>query len=154
MKSSVRGYNVGASDYSKHKFQAWDFWLIFGTALNPFDADIVKRILRKKSTDSRMLDYKKIKHICLERIRQIEENINPYPIKIVETVFPLEKMLDDYDLTYEDKIMLDRALIPNEKDRIMDYKEIIMNCDKRIYELKQEKKKEKKGFFARLFKRK
>lgn len=69
--SSVRSYNVGASDYSEHKIQPWDIWMEYH--LNPWDADIVKRILRTKSTDSRKLDYEKIIHICQERIRQIDE---------------------------------------------------------------------------------
>ena len=41
--------------------------------LNPWDADIVKRVLRTKKTDGRRLDYEKIIHICKERIRQIDE---------------------------------------------------------------------------------
>lgn len=69
-KEDVRSYNIGQSDYSKHKIQPWDIWLEY--KLNPWDADIVKRILRTKSTDSRKLDYEKIIHICKERIRQIE----------------------------------------------------------------------------------
>ena len=69
-KEDVRSYNVGQSDYSKHEIQPWDIWLEY--KLNPWDADIVKRILRTKSTDSRKLDYEKIIHICKERIRQIE----------------------------------------------------------------------------------
>lgn len=69
-KEDVRSYNVGQSDYSKHNIQPWDIWLEY--KLNPWDADIVKRILRTKSTDSRRLDYEKIIHICKERIRQIE----------------------------------------------------------------------------------
>lgn len=69
-QEDVRSYNVGQSDYSKHKIQPWDIWLEYN--LNPWDADIVKRILRTKSTDSRKLDYEKIIHICKERIRQIE----------------------------------------------------------------------------------
>lgn len=66
----VRKYNVGESDYAKHKIQPWDIWIEY--KLNPFDADIVKRILRHKSTDSRKKDYEKIIHICKERIRQID----------------------------------------------------------------------------------
>jgi len=66
----VRSYNVGASDYSKHKIQPWDIWLEY--KLNPWDADIIKRTLRDKSGDSRKLDYEKIIHIAKERIRQIE----------------------------------------------------------------------------------
>lgn len=66
----TRSYNVGASDYAKHKIQPWDIWLEYG--LNPWDADIVKRVLRTKKTDGRRLDYEKIIHICKERIRQID----------------------------------------------------------------------------------
>ena len=67
--SNVRDYNVGKSDYSKHKIQPWDIWLEFG--LNPWDADIVKRVLRIKEGEDRKLDYEKIIHVCQERIRQL-----------------------------------------------------------------------------------
>ena len=66
----VRSYNVGASDYAKHKIQPWSIW--FEYKLNPWDADIIKRVLRDKPTDGRKLDYEKIIHICKERIRQID----------------------------------------------------------------------------------
>ena len=78
-KSSVRNHNVGNSDYSKHKIQPWDIWIEY--KLNPFDADIVKRILRQKDENgmtkqqARRLDYEKIIHICQERIRQIDKGI-------------------------------------------------------------------------------
>ena len=67
---NVRAYNVGASNYAKHKIQPWDIWLEY--KLNPWDADIVKRVLRDKPTDGRKLDYEKIIHICKELIRQLE----------------------------------------------------------------------------------
>lgn len=54
----VRGYNVGESDYAKHKIQPWDIWIEY--KLNPFDADIIKRVLRHKSTDSRKKIMKKL----------------------------------------------------------------------------------------------
>lgn len=69
--SEVRGGNVGASDYSKHIIQPWSIWLDY--KLNPWDADIIKRILRTKETDTRTLDYEKVIHICQERIRQLGE---------------------------------------------------------------------------------
>ena len=69
-KEDIRSYNIGQSDYSKHKIQPWDIWLEYN--LNPWDADIIKRILRTKETDSRKLDYEKIIHIAKERIRQID----------------------------------------------------------------------------------
>lgn len=65
----VRGHNVGASDYSRHVIQPWSIWLDY--ELNPWDADIVKRVLRTKDGESRRLDYEKIIHICQERIRQL-----------------------------------------------------------------------------------
>ena len=66
---NTRDYNVGHSDYSERGIQPWDIWREY--SLNPWDADIVKRILREKG--ERRLDYEKIKHICDERIRQIDE---------------------------------------------------------------------------------
>lgn len=68
--SEERSYNIGASDYSKHVIQPWSIWIDYD--LNPWDADIVKRILRTKASESRLMDYEKIIHICKERIRQIQ----------------------------------------------------------------------------------
>ena len=68
--SNVRNYNIGASDYSKHVIQPWSIWIDYN--LNPFDADIVKRILKTKENTPCKEDYEKIIHICQERIRQIE----------------------------------------------------------------------------------
>lgn len=67
---NVRDYNVGKSDYAKHKIQPWDIILEYG--LNYWDGDIIKRVLRTKEGESRRLDYEKIIHICQERIRQID----------------------------------------------------------------------------------
>lgn len=67
---NARDYNVGKSDYAKHKIQPWDIILEYG--LNYWDGDIVKRVLRTKEGESRRLDYEKIIHICQERIRQID----------------------------------------------------------------------------------
>ena len=44
----IRAYNVGDSDYAKHNIQPWDIWIEY--RLNPFDADIVKRVLRYENT--------------------------------------------------------------------------------------------------------
>ena len=75
-QTDTRSYNVGASDYSKHRIQPWDIWIEYG--LNPFDADIVKRVLRRKAGEDRVTDYKKIVHICQERIRQLEAGDDPF----------------------------------------------------------------------------
>lgn len=68
--TDVRDYNVGHSDYSIHLIQPWSIWQDWN--LNPWDADIVKRVLRNKLGESRKQDYEKIIHICKERIRQLE----------------------------------------------------------------------------------
>ena len=76
---SARIYNVGNSDYSKHVIQPWSIWLDYN--LDPWDADIVKRVLRTKiepglsETESRILDYNKIIHICKEKIRQLSKDV-------------------------------------------------------------------------------
>ena len=70
MAEDIRDYNIGESDYSKHKIQPWDIWI--ENKLNPFDADIVKRVLRHKKKKKKKMDYEKIIHICKERIRQID----------------------------------------------------------------------------------
>lgn len=75
-ENDTRSYNVGESDYSKHKIQPWDIWIEY--KLNPFDADIIKRVLRHKKTDTRKMDYEKIIHICQERIRQIDSGSDPW----------------------------------------------------------------------------
>lgn len=71
----IRNSNVGESDYSKHIIQPWSIWQDYN--LDPWDADIVKRVLRTKKVkgktaeESRIEDYKKIIHICKEKLRQL-----------------------------------------------------------------------------------
>lgn len=67
---NVRSHNIGDSDYAKKVIQPWSIWKEYD--LNPWDADVVKRILRQKRSNSRKLDYQKIMHNCQERIRQID----------------------------------------------------------------------------------
>lgn len=67
---NVRSNNIGTSDYFLHTIQPWSIWIDWN--LNPFDADIIKRVLRTKKGTSRKEDYLKIIHVCEERIRQIE----------------------------------------------------------------------------------
>lgn len=70
---NTRDHNVGTSDYSQHIIQPWSIWLDWN--LNPWDADIVKRVLRNKFGETRKQDYEKIIHICQERIRQIKTQV-------------------------------------------------------------------------------
>lgn len=78
---TTRDYHVGESNYSAKVIQPWDVWKEYG--LNPWDADICKRTIRTKAVpgltpmESRIQDYEKIKHICDERIDQIN-NGDPY----------------------------------------------------------------------------
>lgn len=70
---NVQSYNVGKSDYSKHAIQPWDIWKEYN--LNPWDADIVKRVLRSKEGEERTLDYEKIIHICKYRIAELSKGV-------------------------------------------------------------------------------
>ena len=67
----IRSFNIGSSDYSKHIIQPWSIWLDYPN-LTSWDHDIIKRILRTKKGDSRIMDYEKIIHDCNERIRQLK----------------------------------------------------------------------------------
>ena len=67
---NINTYNIGNSDYAKHSIQPWQIWEVYG--LNPWDADIVKRVLRNKKGEDRRMDYEKIIHICQKRIEQID----------------------------------------------------------------------------------
>lgn len=139
--NDVRSYVNGASDYNKHRYQIWDIWIKFRIN-NGFDCDLVKRTLRTKQTDPRILDYKKMKHICLERIRQFQNNENVFSIENVEPKdVTFEEMIDDYNLTDDDKIILNRILYPNVENRVKDYEKIIELCEKRIKELEKEETK-------------
>lgn len=75
--SGVRNSNIGESNYSEKVIQPWSVWQDW--QLNPWDADIVKRIARTKVInnktleESRIEDYQKIIHICQERIRQLSQ---------------------------------------------------------------------------------
>ena len=71
--NEVRSTNVGKSNYAEHTIQPWSIWIDWN--LNPWDADIVKRVLRTKEGDPRRMDYEKIIHDCNERIRQLKYEI-------------------------------------------------------------------------------
>ena len=45
---SIRNHNVGNSNYAKMPtgYQPWDLWKVYH--LNPWDADILKRLVRTK----------------------------------------------------------------------------------------------------------
>lgn len=133
--NEVRKVVEGSSDYNKHRYQIWDIWIKFRIN-NGFDCDLVKRTLRTKQTDPRILDYKKMVHICSERIRQFQNNENVFPIENLEPKdITLGEMIEDYDLTSDDVVILSRILYPNIKNRVSDYQMIIEICEKRIKEL-------------------
>lgn len=80
-ETGVRQYNVGESNYSKSLIQPWTIWLAY-PELTSWDHDIIKRVLRIKNeptiteNKSRIKDYQKIIHICKERIRQLNYEVN------------------------------------------------------------------------------
>ena len=101
----VQSYNVGKSDYSKHAIQPWDIWKEYN--LNPWDADIVKCVLRTKEGEARTLDYKKIIHICKYRIAELSKEVSK------ETkVFEAEKPVEDEESDDTTVFCLDETMRP------------------------------------------
>ena len=80
LNDKERSYNVGNSDYAKHFIQPWTIWLEYN--LDPWDSDIIKRVLRTKEGESRILDYEKIIHICNEKIRQLKYGVDTKNIEV------------------------------------------------------------------------
>lgn len=135
--NEVRNVVEGSSDYNKHRYQIWDIWIKFRIN-NGFDCDLVKRTLRTKQTDPRILDYKKMVHICSERIRQFQNNENVFPINTYEPKdITLGEMIADYDITDDDVVILSRILYPNVENRVSDYQMVIEICEKKIRELEK-----------------
>ena len=135
--NEVRKVVEGSSDYNKHRYQIWDIWIKFRIN-NGFDCDLIKRILRSKATDPRILDYKKISHICSERIRQFINGENIFTVECNEPKdITLGEMIADYDITDDDVVILNRILYTNVENRVSDYEEIINVCEKRIKELEK-----------------
>lgn len=73
-----RPHNEGQSNYAAKEIQPWDIWDDY-PELTEYDKDILKRVLRTKDSaeDTRIMDYKKIQHICEKRICQIQSQENP-----------------------------------------------------------------------------
>jgi len=69
--SDVRGTHVGQSDYSSKLIQPWTIFL-GNPDLNYMECDVIKRIIRTNTRDSRKQDLTKCKHIIDELIRQID----------------------------------------------------------------------------------
>ena len=104
----VQSYNVGKSDYAKHTIQPWDIWKEYN--LNPWDADIVKRVLRTKEGEPRTVDYEKIIHICKYRIAELSKEV----LKEPEVVAPVEeeKPVEDEENDDTTVFCLDETLKP------------------------------------------
>lgn len=105
---NVQSYNVGKSDYSKHAIQPWDIWKEYN--LNPWDADIVKRVLRSKEGEPRTVDYEKIIHICKYRIAELSKEV----LKETEVVAPAEaeKLVEDEESDDTTVFCLDETMKP------------------------------------------
>lgn len=106
--NNVRDYNIGKSDYAKHKIQPWDIWKEYN--LNPWDADIVKRVLRSKEGEARTLDYEKIIHICKYRIAELSKEV----LKETKVVAPAEaeKPVEDEESDDTTVFCMDETLKP------------------------------------------
>lgn len=105
---NVQSYNIGKSDYSKHAIQPWDIWKEYN--LNPWDADIVKRVLRSKEGEARTLDYEKIIHICKYRIAELSKEVSKE--NKVTTPAKAEKPVGDEESDDTTVFCLDETMTP------------------------------------------
>ena len=145
--SDVRSFNIGNSDYAEHKIQPWDVWIAY--RLNPFHADMVKRLLRTKAEggmsplEARRLDYEKIKHIAMECKRQNAEGIAWFTIPTGKPVseIPITDIVREYDMDSLDASMLTTVLSGNPN-----YDTIILACERRIEEIDSERRIEEIDF--------
>lgn len=105
---NVQSYNVGKSDYAKHAIQPWDIWKEYN--LNPWDADIVKRVLRSKEGEPRAMDYEKIIHICKYRIAELSKEV----LKETKVTTPAEEEKPVWDGEGDDTTVfcMDETLKP------------------------------------------
>lgn len=105
---NVQSYNVGKSDYAKHKIQPWDIWEEYN--LNPWDADIIKRVLHTKEGEARTLDYEKIIHVCEYRIAQLSKEV----LKETKVTTPAEaeKPVEDEESDDTTVFCLDETMKP------------------------------------------
>lgn len=105
---NVQSYNVGKSDYAEHVIQPWDIWKEYN--LNPWDADIVKRVLRSKEGEPRTVDYEKIIHICKYRIAELSKEVS----KETKVVAPVEaeKPVEDEESDDTTVFCMDETLKP------------------------------------------
>lgn len=119
--NDIRKSNIGKSNYSKHVIQPWSIWLDY-PELTSWDHDIIKRVLRTKKesemseTESRIMDYEKIIHICNERIRQLK-------IKSTEKIID-SSTKQEVDILY--------PLTGEELKRFNEFKENHKNCKGQI----------------------
>lgn len=107
-EESCQSYHIGKSDYSRHVIQPWNIWKEYN--LNPWDADIVKRVLRTKEGEERTLDYEKIIHICKYRIAELSKEV----LKETKVVAPTEaeKPVDDEESDDTTVFCMDETMKP------------------------------------------
>lgn len=78
--------------------------------LNPWDTDIVKRVLRSKEGEERTLDYEKIIHICKYRIAELSKEVLKEP-KVVAPVEE-EKPIEDEESDDTTVFCMDETMKP------------------------------------------
>lgn len=135
---NIRSYNIGSSDYSKHKTQPWDMWEEY--RMNPWDADIQKRLLRRKTEpgktakESRIEDYQKIIHICEKRIDMLKNSdYDDLDIALRQYIkeFGMDRLMDiltgkDIQMQEVDNIQTKEVDTIQEGDRFLCIQDVVM----------------------------
>ena len=117
-KEDHRKYNIGDSDYSQYSYQVWDIWHDFN--LNPWEADIVKRVLRHKKGEEN--DLKKINHILNEMMSQTNKEI-----KKLHELF--ERIKDEYKLNLSTSDWLERFLLNKKQEELLNLSNLYLKTN-------------------------
>ena len=118
-KEDHREYNIGDSDYSQYSYQVWDIWRDF--ELNPWEADIVKRVLRHKKGEEN--DLKKINHILNEMMSQTNNEI-----KKLHDLF--ERIKAGYKLNPSTSDWLERFLLNKKQEELFNLNNLYLDINK------------------------
>ena len=114
--------SVGTSKYHEKTIQPWHIWEAF--KLNPWRADLIKRLLRQKE-----LDFDKIAHIAQHLIDNPEAD---FIAKVDHHPIPLADLFTEYNMGENERDMLfdiiSYPLGSNQKLREISLERLIKNA--------------------------
>lgn len=111
-EENIRSYCIGSSDYPNHRNQPWDLWeYIF----DGWRCDIIKRLLRTKEGNTRLMDYQKIRHIILKILDLLDKGFRFFPNHPVPEEL-LASVMEEYNLKHDECLILSKIMEEDTND--------------------------------------